>query len=119
MTGTRRFTTNAYSRELRWSRSEKEIAQRVFRDALQRELDGVARDAKSRMAKINEPADLWDLEAFLTRRRDEIDAQFDFRYSVLPMVFATLLRKRKISESDLEGLGEEKIEFVRSLARER
>jgi hypothetical protein len=117
MPSPRRFTTSLYSRELRWSHAEKKIAQRVFQHALQRELDGVASEAKKRMTNLKEPSDLWDLEAFLTRRRNEIDTEFDFRYSVLPRVFATLLRKRKITESELEGLGEEKIEFVRSLAK--
>ena len=96
---------------------KKRSRQRVFHDALQRELDAVASEAKKRMANLKEPSDLWDLEAFLTRRRNEIDTEFDFRYSVLPMVFATLLQKRKISASELEGLDEEKIEFVRSLAK--
>jgi Photoprotection regulator fluorescence recovery protein len=119
MPSPRRFTTNDYSRELKWPHSEKKIAQKIFQDALQRELDGVTKEAKKRMANMKEPSDLWDLEAFLTRRRNEIDAQFDFRYSVLPMVFASLLQKRKISERELEGLGEEKIEFVRSMAKVR
>lgn len=119
MPSPRRFTTSLYSRELKWSHAEKRIAQRVFQDALRRELDSVVREAKKRMTNLKEPSDLWDLEAFLTRRRHEIDTEFDFRYSVLPMVFATLLRKGKISESELEDLSEEKIEFVRSLAKER
>src|SRR5437868_2491269 len=119
MPSSRRLITSARSRELKWSHSEKKIAQKVFQDALQRELDGVASEAQKRMANLKEPSDVWDLEAFLTRRRNEIDTEFDFRYSVLPMVFATLLRERKISESKLEGLGEEKIEFVRSLAKSR
>ena len=119
MPSTRRFITSLHSRELKWSHSEKKIAKRIFQDALQRELDGVAKEAKNRTANLKEPSDLWDLEAFLTRRRNEIDAQFDFRYSVLPMVFASLLQKRKISESELEGLDEDKIEFVRSLTELR
>jgi hypothetical protein len=116
MPSPRRFTTSAYSRELKWSHSEKKIAKMVFQGALRRELDNVASEAQKRMTNLKEPSDLWDLESFLTRRRNDIDTEFDFRYSVLPMVFATLLRKRKISERELEGLGEEKIEFVRSLA---
>ncbi len=111
------FTTTAYSRDMKWSGSEKSIGRRVFQDALKRELDGVIEEAKRRMEKVTQPGQLWDLEEFLTRRRNEIDAQFDFRYSVLPMVFATLLREKKISGSELEGLSEEKIEFVRSMAK--
>jgi len=113
----RRLTTTAYSREMQWSGSEKSVGRRAFKDALKRELDDVIEEAKRRMESVTQPDELWDLQEFLTRRRNQIDAQFDFRYSVLPMVFATLLRQKKISASGLEGLSEEKIEFVRSMAK--
>jgi len=113
----RRLTTTAYSREMQWSGSEKSVGRRAFKDALKRELDDVIEEAKRRMESVTLPDELWDLQEFLTRRRNQIDAQFDFRYSVLPMVFATLLRQKKISASELEGLSEEKIEFVRCMAK--
>jgi hypothetical protein len=52
----------------------------------------------------------------LTQRRQEIDAKYDFRYSVLPLVFANLLREGRISEDDLRGLGEDKLEVTRVTA---
>jgi hypothetical protein len=117
MPNPRQFTTTSYTREFKWSASEKQIAKKIFQDALRRELDVVVTEARNRMANLKEPSDLWDLEVFLTRRRHEIDTEFDFRYSVLFMVFAVLLRERKISSNELKGLSDEKIEFVRSLAR--
>jgi hypothetical protein len=34
---------------------------------------------------------MWEPERWLAERRREIDRTFDFRYSVLPIVFANLL----------------------------
>jgi hypothetical protein len=51
--------------------------------------------AQERGTKIKEASDLWDLERWLTERRWEIEHKYDYRYSVLPFVFATLLRERR------------------------
>jgi hypothetical protein len=56
------------------------------------------------------------MEHWLTQRRQEIDAKYDFRYSVLPLVFANLLRDGRIVEDDLRGLGEDKLEVTRVAA---
>jgi hypothetical protein len=56
------------------------------------------------------------MEHWLTQRRQEIDSKYDFRYSVLPLVFANLLRDGRISEDDLRGLGEDKLEVTRVAA---
>ena len=55
--------------------------------------------------QIKEPADLWDLEHYLTQRRKEIDRKYDYRYSQLDLVFGRLLREKWIAEEDLRGLG--------------
>jgi len=52
------------------------------------------------------------MEHWLTQRQQEIDAEYDFRYSVLPLVFANLLRDGRISADDLRGLGEDKLEVI-------
>jgi len=99
--------------EPKWSQSEKTVARRAFHMALDRELENVILEAKSRAAKIDEPSELWDLESWLTKRRREIDKKYDYRYSVLPLVFAHLLREGRLTEDDLHGLGQEKLDFIR------
>jgi hypothetical protein len=47
---------------------------------------------------IYEASELWSLERWLTQRRREIERKYDYRYSVLPVVFATLIRQGWISE---------------------
>jgi hypothetical protein len=106
---------NTYTdmRNLKWSPSEKTIARKAFNLALESELEGVISETKHRAAKINDPSDLWDLECYLHERRKEIDEKYDYRYSVLPTVFALLIREGRLTVEDLHGLGEDKLDFVR------
>jgi hypothetical protein len=79
-------------------------------------LEAVVKETKDRAAKIEESTDLWELERFLTHRREEIDHKYDYRYCVLPLVFATLLREARLSEDDLRGLGQDKLDVIRLIA---
>jgi len=99
--------------DLNWSHSEKRIARNVFEQALDRELTALIQESKKRMIQVSTPDELWEMEQWLTERRKEIDRTYDFRYSVLPVVFARLLCRRVVSEDDLVGLGPEKIDLIR------
>jgi hypothetical protein len=99
--------------ELEWSHAEKTVARRAFDKALGKELEALIREAKSRAARIEEPPDLWNLENWLTERRREIDRRYDYRYSALPLVFAHLLRDGRLTEDDLNGLEQEKLDLIR------
>jgi hypothetical protein len=104
-------------REWKWSPAEKAVARRAFDLALSRELDAAVREAKERAARIEEASELWDLEHWLGEQRRRIDHDFDYRYSVLPVVFANLLRDRRITEDDLCGLAPDKLDAIRYMAR--
>ena len=67
-------------------------------------------------SQINEPADLWELEHYLTQRRKEINRKYDYRYSQLTHVFGRLLHERRLSEEELHGLREDKLKSIRSFA---
>jgi hypothetical protein len=99
--------------ELKWSHAEKTVARRAFDLALGKELEALLQEAKGRAARIEKPSELWDLESWLTERRREIDRRYDYRYSILPLVFAQLLRDGRLTEDDLHGLGREKLGLVR------
>ena len=47
------------------------------------------------------------------------DAKYDYRYSVIIFVFARPLRQGWITEKDLEGLHEEKIEKIKYMSAYR
>jgi len=102
--------------ELRWSHAEKAVARRAFDLALGKELEALIREAKRRATRIEEPSELWDLESWLTERRREIDRRYDYRYSILPLVFAGLLRDGHLSEEDLRGLEQEKLDLIRTVS---
>ena len=106
-----------YQNEPIWSKSEKAIARAAFDAALKRELQEVMQEAKQMANQINEPADLWDLENYLTQRRKDIDRKYDYRYSQLTHVFGRLLYEMRLREEELHGLREEKLKSIRSFAK--
>jgi hypothetical protein len=106
-----------YQNEPIWSRSEKAVARTAFDAALKRELHEVMQETKQMANQINEPADLWNLEHYLTQRRKEIDRKYDYRYSQLTQVLGKLLYERRLREEDLRGLREDKLKSIRSFAK--
>jgi len=105
-----------YQNEPTWSKSEKAISRTAFDAALEREINQVIQEAKQKADQIKEPADLWDLEHYLTERRKEINRKYDYRYSELTHVFGRLLYEGRIREEELRGLHEDKLKSIRSLA---
>jgi hypothetical protein len=101
----------------KWSPREKAVVRKAFDVALSRELESAIQETRERAARIGKASELWELERWLSLRRREIDRTFDFRYSVLPLVFASLLRNGQLREDELHGLALEKLESIRSIAR--
>ena len=104
-------------RDLHWSPKEKTIARRAFDRALHRELEATIQEARQMAARIKEPDELWKLERHLTQRRKEIDAKYEFKYSVLLLVLADLVREGRISPDELHGLGADKLRIIRDHAQ--
>ena len=109
--------TYPYLHEPTWSKSEKAIARTAFDAALKRELQDVMRKTKQMANQIKEPADVWELEHYLTERRKEIDRKYDHRYSQLTEAFGRLLYETRVSEEELRGFSEDKLKTIRSLAK--
>ena len=106
-----------YQNEPIWSSSEKAVARKAFNAALKRELHEVMRETKQMVTQINEPADLWDLEHYLTQHRKEIDRKYDYRYSQLTQLFGRLLHEKRLCEEELRGLREDKLKSILSFAK--
>jgi hypothetical protein len=109
--------TYPYPNEPTWSKSEKAIARTAFDAALKRELQDVMQKTKQMANQIKEPADVWELEHYLTERRKEIDRKYDYRYSQLTQVFGRLLYEKRLGEQELRGLREDKLKSIRSFAK--
>ena len=99
-----------------WSPAEKRIARRVFDAALERELAQVMAEFKRRAAAATLPQDIWAVEQYLSKAGRDIDAKYDYRYSVLEFVFARLLREGRIEDSELHGLSDDRLERIRRIA---
>jgi hypothetical protein len=100
--------------EVRWSKSERAIARKAFDHALNQELQEVIHQSKQMAAVIKQASDLWELEHHLTQRRKEINHKYEYRASKLIFVFGTLLHEGRLTEEDLRGLREDKLEAIRS-----
>jgi Photoprotection regulator fluorescence recovery protein len=67
------------------------------------------REAKQKAERIKEPDEQWELERHLTQRSQEIDAKYEFKYSVLLLVLSDLVREGRIKLDDLKGPSEDKL----------
>ena len=102
--------------EFDWSPTEKKLARKAFERALKQELDELIAETKRRANQVERPDDLWQLGQHLAERRKQIDARYDYRYSVLPGVFAALIQTGRLREQDLKGLNEDKLAEIRRLS---
>jgi hypothetical protein len=103
-------------RDVRWSKTEKQIAKKAFEKAYEQECADLAKKICSRAEKIKEPADIWHLRDFVNKRLREIENRYDYRYSVLILVFAGLIRDGWLNFDDLTGLSQEKIGRISALS---
>ncbi|MGC9468244.1 MAG: hypothetical protein ACP5HS_06620 [Anaerolineae bacterium] len=102
-------------KDMTWSRAEKKAARAAFDLAYRRECAALLARVKQMAAAAAEPDDLWALSDYLWEHRQEIDDKYDYRYSVLILVFARLLSEGWLQLSDLEALSEDKLSVIRRL----
>ena len=95
-----------------WSKKEKSIARRAFENAYEKECSEIITEMRKKANEAGKPEHIWKLHDFLTEKRDETDDKYDYRYSMLILVFARLIKEGWMKLDDLEGLREEKIEKI-------
>ena len=101
--------------DLKWSASEKKIARRAYEAALESALAKIMAEFKAKAAAAATPSEVWAIEGYLRQQRQQIGETFDFRYSRLPLVFASLICEGHLDVARLSGLSEEKLEIIRHL----
>jgi hypothetical protein len=106
-------STGWFIDEPTWSAAEKKTARRAFDQAFQRKCADVAAQVKKMIASASSPSDLWQIHDYLSEERRTVDRTFDYRYSVLLLVFSKMLRDGWLTEADLTGLREDKIEKIK------
>ena len=100
----------------KWSKKDKSIARAAFDKAYEKECNQIIGKLKQKALRLSDPEDIWELHNYLSEIRKEIDKKYDYRYSVLIMVFAILLKQQWLKIDDLEGLSADKIDKIKSLA---
>jgi hypothetical protein len=66
-----------------------------------------------------DPKDIWKMEDYLDKKRMEITAKYDYRYSVLIHVFGRLMQDGLIAEEDLSGLDKDKTSKIKTIGSDR
>ncbi len=102
--------------DLHWSPHEKKVAHAAFEAAWARETAAIRREAGAMLARADAEVDVWQVHDFLSEKRRRFEQKYDYRYSVLIHVFARLLQEGWLTEADLAGLSDEKIELIRRRA---
>ncbi|HEV3317729.1 MAG TPA: hypothetical protein VG488_12195 [Candidatus Angelobacter sp.] len=102
-------------RDFTWSKTEKTIARKAFDEAYNKECKVVVARVKDLMADLPEPRAIWVIHDYLSQRRKETDEKYDYRYSVLPLVFAKLIEEGWLTLDNLQGLNEEKIRMIQTM----
>lgn len=100
-----------------WSEQEQVIAKHAFDVAYEREVFALVRLVSEKANTLVEIEDVWQLHDFLSARRHEIDGKYDYRYSILPFVFAQLVQQGWLRLEELEGLAPEKLAKIVALTR--
>lgn len=102
-------------RDMNWSKAEKAVARCAFERAYRKECAAIAAKIRKMAETASGPEDLWRIHDILARERRQTDEKYDYRYSFLLFVFARLVHEGWISEMDLQGLSDDKIEAIRYL----
>ena len=97
------------------SKKEKAIARAAFDKAYEKECAKIIEKLKKKSLKLSRPEDIWELHDYLNEISKEVGQKYDYRYSVLILVFATLLKQKWLKYDDLEGLSPDKIDRIKSL----
>lgn len=103
-------------RDIRWTSREKKIARSAFNLALNQEMQTVRRKVEAMLQASSDPSEIWNIHDYLSKRRKAIDKKYDYRYSVLLIVFGRLIHEGWLTEADLSGLAPEKLEVIRKVA---
>ena len=103
--------------EIEWSEAEKKVAQAAFNKAYEREINALIVSVRKQASEILAIDDMWRLHDFLSARRHDIDGKYDYQYSGLIFVFASLVKEGWLNLSELDGLDTDKLTKVAALAR--
>ena len=99
--------------EVTWTATKKKTARRAFDKAFERHCTLITAEARRMLENVNAPSDIWRVQEYLSEHRKEVDRIYQYRYSVLLLVFSRLMRDGWLTEVDLAGLQQGKIARIK------
>ena len=99
--------------DFKWSKSEKEIAKKVFNLAKQRDYKNLLESINDKAIKT--PDDIWNLQNLLNEKAKEFDEKYDYRYSQLIILFVRLINEDLLKIEELNGLATDKINLIQKI----
>lgn len=90
----------------------------AFDKAYEKEISDISKEVGCRIKKYKTPKELWELHNYISNKRKETDQKYDYRYSVLILVFARIMKDGYISKSDLRGISESEIQAIEETVKE-
>lgn len=103
--------------EIEWSEAEKEVAKIAFDTAYKREIKALIDEVRKQSSAIVEIDDIWRLHDFLSARRHNIDGKYDYEYSGLIFIFASLVKEGWLHLNELDGLNTNKLTKIAAISR--
>ena len=101
--------------DIKWSKGEKKAARKAFDVAYKRECADLIKRIQAKAEKLYVPEDLWNLHDYMDKEIINFGKKYDYRYSVLLLVFAQLIKDGWLTLDELKGLSEEKLERINKL----
>ena len=105
--------------DIKWTKQEKSIARKAFDRAYEKECVSITDKIKHMINEVSSPEDLWEINSYLSKTLRNIEEKYDFRYSILILVLARLIKDGWIEDNDLIGLDKDKISKIVNLATGR
>lgn len=99
-----------------WTQSEKKAARKAFDQAFEKQCASIKAEAEKMIVQAAAPSEIWRVHDYLSEHRRRVDAVYNYRYSRLLEVFGALLRDGWLSEVDLAGLQQDKIDRIKRWA---
>ena len=97
----------------------EESPRAAFDLAPDRELRAIRQETEALLQKWRDESAIWRVHDYLSEKRREVDEKYDYRYSVLILLFSRLLSEGWLTVDDLSGIGAEKIEIIQKVISRR
>ena len=101
--------------EFTWSPTQKKAARAAFDLGSGKRIEGIRQEADRILRNSAEDGVVWKVHDYLSKKRQEIDEKYDYRYSVLILVFVRLVSEGWLRLEDLSGIGSEKVDVIRKV----